>query len=93
MNVVVLDLQTSLPFENFAEMETELRSRCLDPILRGYQFIYAASDYSFLSALRTLGKARFLGLVRNLYASPQTMDQVMSALGQSEFRAAAITNS
>jgi hypothetical protein len=69
-----------LPFEDYAEIDTELRSRCTDPILRAYQFVYAASDYKFLSALKACGKDKFLSVVRSLYAGPQTIDQVLTAL-------------
>jgi len=75
-------LDSSLPFEDWAGMETELRSRCLDPILRAYQFVYAASDYAFLSALRTHGKKAFLSFIRDLYAGPRTMGDVLRALQQ-----------
>jgi len=75
-------LDSSLPFEDWAGMETELRSRCLDPILRAYQFVYAASDYAFLSALRTHGKKAFLSFIRDLYAGPRTMGDILRALQQ-----------
>jgi hypothetical protein len=75
-------LQDLLPFEDQAGMEGELGSRSLDPILRVYQFVYAVSDYRFLSALRTWGKDAFLGWVRGLYARPQTMEHVLAAFRQ-----------
>jgi hypothetical protein len=75
-------LRDALPFETDVAMEMELRSRCLDPVLRSYQFVYAASDCKFLEGLRTWGKDWYLGFVRSLYRRPHTMDEVLQLLQQ-----------
>ena len=71
-------LQEWLPFEDKTAIEDELRSRCLDPILRVYQFVYAAGDAAFLAVLRSRGKEAFLAVVRRLYAGPETLDRVLA---------------
>jgi len=73
-------LRASLPLEEQSAIEAELRGRCLDPVLRAYQFVYAASDMKFGAALRAGGKAGLLRVLKAFFKAPHTLDQVTQLL-------------